>query len=243
MTEAGIQNIHHHSPQSSSSLPSSAWSSSLSSSSPGSADVTDVGIQNLVFPLSIQKAGRVNLVNTRARWVILLWCKDIFIYGDHRHDDDEGNVDDASQDEPDGKAVALRDGSGNRRRRHWLHHSPPVLPKVDKGGSLSFDFDTTLLKVDKGRSLSFDSHHFDQGGGRLEHESIGDAIYTLNKKLKVNNIVLKGRKLLLLLCMNVFSPFVQTLIYKVVSRQIAGRQTWHANQPSNKTFPLSSNFF
>ena len=33
----------------------------------GSADVTDVGIQNLVFPLSIQKAGRVNLVNTRAR--------------------------------------------------------------------------------------------------------------------------------------------------------------------------------
>jgi hypothetical protein len=34
---------------------------------PGSADVTDVGIQNLVFPLSIQKAGRVNLVNTRAR--------------------------------------------------------------------------------------------------------------------------------------------------------------------------------
>ena len=33
-----------------------------------------------------------------------------------------------------------------------------------------------------------------QGGGRLEHESIGDAIYTLNKKLKVNNIVLKGMK-------------------------------------------------
>ena len=33
----------------------------------GSTDVTDVGIQNLVFPLSIQKAGRVNLVNTRAR--------------------------------------------------------------------------------------------------------------------------------------------------------------------------------
>ena len=33
----------------------------------GSADVTDVGIQNLVFPLAIQKAGRVNLVNTRAR--------------------------------------------------------------------------------------------------------------------------------------------------------------------------------
>ena len=33
----------------------------------GSVDVTDLGIQNLVFPLSIQKAGRVNLVNTRAR--------------------------------------------------------------------------------------------------------------------------------------------------------------------------------
>lgn len=33
----------------------------------GSTDVTDVGIQNLVFPLAIQKAGRVNLVNTRAR--------------------------------------------------------------------------------------------------------------------------------------------------------------------------------
>ena len=33
----------------------------------GSTDVTDLGIQNLVFPLSIQKAGRVNLVNTRAR--------------------------------------------------------------------------------------------------------------------------------------------------------------------------------
>jgi hypothetical protein len=31
----------------------------------GSADVTDVGIQNLVFPPAIQKAGRVNLVNTR----------------------------------------------------------------------------------------------------------------------------------------------------------------------------------
>ena len=31
----------------------------------GSSDVTDVGIQNLVFPLAIQKAGRVNLVNTR----------------------------------------------------------------------------------------------------------------------------------------------------------------------------------
>ena len=33
----------------------------------GSGDVTDVGIQNLVFPPAIQKAGRVNLVNTRAR--------------------------------------------------------------------------------------------------------------------------------------------------------------------------------
>ena len=33
----------------------------------GSNDVTDVGIQNLVFPLAIQKSGRVNLVNTRAR--------------------------------------------------------------------------------------------------------------------------------------------------------------------------------
>ena len=32
----------------------------------GSADVTDLGIQNLVFPLAIQKAGRVNLVNTRS---------------------------------------------------------------------------------------------------------------------------------------------------------------------------------
>ena len=31
----------------------------------GSTDVTDLGIQNLVFPLAIQKAGRVNLVNTR----------------------------------------------------------------------------------------------------------------------------------------------------------------------------------
>ena len=39
----------------------------LTTKSSGSADVTDVGIQNLVFPLSIQKAGRVNLVNTRAR--------------------------------------------------------------------------------------------------------------------------------------------------------------------------------
>ena len=49
--------------------------------------------------------------------------------------------------------------------------------------------------------VNFHNIHFDtigmliaQGGGRLEHESIGDAIYTLNKKLKVNNIVLKGRK-------------------------------------------------
>ena len=39
----------------------------VTTKSSGSADVTDVGIQNLVFPLSIQKAGRVNLVNTRAR--------------------------------------------------------------------------------------------------------------------------------------------------------------------------------
>ena len=68
------------------------------------------------------------------------------------NDDDDGNVDEASQDEPDGKAVALRDGSGNRRRRHWLHHSPPVLPKVDKGGSLYFDFDITLVRVGGGWS-------------------------------------------------------------------------------------------
>ena len=31
-----------------------------------------------------------------------------------------------------------------------------------------------------------------KGGGRLEHESVGDAIYTLNKKLKVASITLKG---------------------------------------------------
>ena len=31
-----------------------------------------------------------------------------------------------------------------------------------------------------------------QGGGRLVHESVGDAIQTLNKKLKVSNIILKG---------------------------------------------------
>ena len=30
------------------------------------------------------------------------------------------------------------------------------------------------------------------GGGRLVHESVGDAILTLNKKLKVSNIILKG---------------------------------------------------
>ena len=35
----------------------------------GSADVTDLGIQNLVFPLAIQKAGRVNLVNTRSDFI------------------------------------------------------------------------------------------------------------------------------------------------------------------------------
>ena len=31
-----------------------------------------------------------------------------------------------------------------------------------------------------------------KGGGRLVHESVGDAIKTLNKKLKVSNIILKG---------------------------------------------------
>ena len=31
-----------------------------------------------------------------------------------------------------------------------------------------------------------------KGGGRLVHESVGDAILTLNKKLKVSNIILKG---------------------------------------------------
>ena len=34
----------------------------------------------------------------------------------------------------------------------------------------------------------------------------------------------------------VFSPFVRTLISKVVFLQIAPRRSWHANQPSNKTF-------
>ena len=46
-------------------------------------------------------------------------------------------------------------------------------------------------------------HHV-QGGGRLEHESIGDAIYTLNKKLKVNNIVLKGKSPILLSRRNLY---------------------------------------
>ena len=31
-----------------------------------------------------------------------------------------------------------------------------------------------------------------KGGGHLEHDNIGEAIYILNKKLKVTNIVLKG---------------------------------------------------
>jgi hypothetical protein len=31
-----------------------------------------------------------------------------------------------------------------------------------------------------------------KGGGRLEHEHVGAAIFTLNKKLKVANLVLKG---------------------------------------------------
>ena len=32
-----------------------------------------------------------------------------------------------------------------------------------------------------------------KGGGRLVHESVGDAILTLNKKLKVSNIILRGK--------------------------------------------------
>ena len=43
-----------------------------------------------------------------------------------------------------------------------------------------------------------------KGGGRLVHESVGDAIQTLNKKLKVSNIILKGDtaawKMLLIIC-------------------------------------------
>ena len=31
-----------------------------------------------------------------------------------------------------------------------------------------------------------------KGGGRLEHEHVGAAIFTLNRKLKVANLVLKG---------------------------------------------------
>ena len=33
-----------------------------------------------------------------------------------------------------------------------------------------------------------------KGGGKLVHESVGDAIMTLNKKLKVSNIILKGNQ-------------------------------------------------
>jgi len=33
-----------------------------------------------------------------------------------------------------------------------------------------------------------------KGGGRLEHEHVGAAIYTLNKKLKVANLMLKGKR-------------------------------------------------
>ena len=39
----------------------------------GSSDVTDLGIQNLVFPLAIQKAGRVNLVNTRLELAVQIF--------------------------------------------------------------------------------------------------------------------------------------------------------------------------
>ena len=104
--------------------------------------------------------------------------------GDNGGDDGGGDVggdgggDGGSQDEPNSKATSLRDGSRNSSRRHRLHNSPPVLSEVDKGAF----------------HHSHPGHdHHAQGGGRLEHESIGDAIYTLNKKLKVNNIVLKGK--------------------------------------------------
>ena len=100
----------------------------------GSTDVTDVGIQNLVFPLSIQKAGRVNLVNTRART------------------------------NPPAKqlhTVIARDTG------------------VDTTGCIILlQFCPRLTK----------------GGGKLVHESVGDAIQTLNKKLKVSNIILKGNQ-------------------------------------------------
>ena len=32
-----------------------------------------------------------------------------------------------------------------------------------------------------------------KGGGHLEHDNIGEAIYILNKKLKVTSIMLKGK--------------------------------------------------
>ena len=34
-----------------------------------------------------------------------------------------------------------------------------------------------------------------KGGGKLEHHAIGDAIYILNKKLKVSNLSIKGMSL------------------------------------------------
>jgi len=54
----------------------------------GSADVTDVGIQNLVFPPAIQKAGRVNLVNTRyvKRWGWAMRKKQPMIYIEDKDD-------------------------------------------------------------------------------------------------------------------------------------------------------------
>ena len=64
--------------------------------------------------------------------------------------------------------------------------------------------------------------------------------YKYKYKYKDNNTVLKGMIYIFFLLKNyvgrVFSPFVRTLISKVVFLQIAPRQSWHANQPSNKTF-------
>ena len=93
------------------------WSPTTKSS--GSADVTDVGIQNLVFPLSIQKAGRVNLVNTRARW-FRTWSGHLH----HNH---------YIQDEPNSEATAHCDGSWDRRRRDRLHYPLAILSQVDQG--------------------------------------------------------------------------------------------------------------
>ena len=66
-----------------------------------------------------------------------------------------------------------------------MHNPVAVLSQVDKG---KFSSPSPWLTF----YLDIPYNHV-KGGGRLEHESIGDAIYTLNKKLKVNNIVLKGK--------------------------------------------------